>query len=107
MTMKSFLTPLLSLALAGACFAWCCETTHSHSFPQTCSSRVLTVWSPLNYNTCDGTPFSTVGCTAIPSTKVEKLFDYSGCPGSGCQGCSPVVTTIGSFPYTDYGDKAC
>jgi hypothetical protein len=88
--------------------ALCCYTTHDRSFPVTCSNRVKTFWSPLNYRSCDPAFASSVGCIAVPSSKQMKQQDFNGGAGSGCAGWVPPVSNVGSaIPFTTYDDVPC
>lgn len=98
---------LASTVVAVACLACCFETTHDNTFPDTCSGRVEVFYSPLHYNTCAGSIYSTSGCTSVPSTKTQYTRDFNGGPGSGCSGWNAPTVVTGSYSYTDYADRSC
>ncbi|KXK17921.1 MAG: hypothetical protein UZ18_ATM001000975 [Armatimonadetes bacterium OLB18] len=105
---KRWLVAFSALASAAIAVAVCCETTHVHYNPTNCAGRQYSYWVPGTYNTCDFSFYSTVGCNAFTQTKDRYVADYSGCPGSGCSGCTPDVSHVeGPIAYTDYSDRPC
>ena len=108
--MKSLriLLPAASLGLSGIAFAWCCFATSVLYFPESCINRVWWGSSPAYRHTCDPVTYTLIGCSApFTATATNYKKDYTACPGTGCSGCTPITTVLGTFSYTDYSDKPC